>query len=430
MKSGIAGSRSYFVQVYELVERVSQLPIISYNTEDQTRISKITKALRTHDVNIWYDNGIHKISNEEWQEQIAIHIRDAEVVFFFITQGIFDKGNSFVKKEYELASRHAKQICVVMLDDINPRLIPPKYDFWWGDIQNRQCISASHRSETEIAEEMYKEYYRANRRNYNVQTGKKQSEPIMRHKDNSRLQIVTIILSVLLIAILGALTYSMIGSNSSENPAENPPDSTAENPPENPPETSDDASPAADPAASPAEDPAEETSPYESVILPQSVPDQYYFYNDHTYAFYDAERYHFTTYKEAADFCRDQGGHLAVINDGAENTYLFELLRETSDITAFFGYSDEDNEGDWKWSDGSSNYTNWTTYGHWDLPDNGKEWGGDEDYAEFNYERGKEGIPSDGTWNDAPFMENTSFFICEWDYDMTKAQEYKRSHDN
>ena len=26
MKSGIAGSRSYFVQVYELVERVSQLP--------------------------------------------------------------------------------------------------------------------------------------------------------------------------------------------------------------------------------------------------------------------------------------------------------------------------------------------------------------------------------------------------------------------
>ena len=27
MKSGIAGSRSYFVQVYELVERVSQLPI-------------------------------------------------------------------------------------------------------------------------------------------------------------------------------------------------------------------------------------------------------------------------------------------------------------------------------------------------------------------------------------------------------------------
>ena len=40
MKSGIAGSRSYFVQVYELVERVSQLPIemsanVSYEKEDR-----------------------------------------------------------------------------------------------------------------------------------------------------------------------------------------------------------------------------------------------------------------------------------------------------------------------------------------------------------------------------------------------------------
>jgi hypothetical protein len=31
MKSGIAGSRSYFVQVYELVERVSQLPNVRKN---------------------------------------------------------------------------------------------------------------------------------------------------------------------------------------------------------------------------------------------------------------------------------------------------------------------------------------------------------------------------------------------------------------
>ena len=77
---------------------------ISYNTEDQTRLSKIAKALRDHQVNIWYDNGIHRISDEEWQEQIAIHIREAEIVFFFLTQGIFEKKNSFVKKEYDLAT--------------------------------------------------------------------------------------------------------------------------------------------------------------------------------------------------------------------------------------------------------------------------------------------------------------------------------------
>ena len=60
---------------------------ISYNTEDQVRLSKITTALREHQINIWYDNGIHRISDEEWQEQIAVHIRDAEIVFFFLTQG-------------------------------------------------------------------------------------------------------------------------------------------------------------------------------------------------------------------------------------------------------------------------------------------------------------------------------------------------------
>ena len=39
---------------------------ISYNTEDQDRISRITKALRAYNVNIWYDNGIHRISDQGW----------------------------------------------------------------------------------------------------------------------------------------------------------------------------------------------------------------------------------------------------------------------------------------------------------------------------------------------------------------------------
>ena len=53
------------------------------------------------------------------------------------------------------------------------------------------------------------------------------------------------------------------------------------------------------------------------------------------------------------------------------------------------------------------------------MPDNGSGYGGDEDYAEFNYERGKEDqVPCDGTWNDAPFIDNTSVFICEWEYEL------------
>ena len=40
---------------------------VSYNTEDQVRLSKIAKELRAHQINIWYDNGIHRISDEEFK---------------------------------------------------------------------------------------------------------------------------------------------------------------------------------------------------------------------------------------------------------------------------------------------------------------------------------------------------------------------------
>lgn len=152
--------------------------------------------------------------------------------------------------------------------------------------------------------------------------------------------------------------------------------------------------------------------------LPSEKPDRFYYYNGHTYGIYDAEEYGLRSYNDCADFCRQQGGHLAVINNGDENSYLYNIISEDYKITAFFGYSDEEEEGEWKWSDGDSDYENWTRFGDWDLPDNGEEWGGDEDYAEFNYDAEEDWIPNDTTWNDAPFMENTTLFICEWDYEV------------
>lgn len=152
--------------------------------------------------------------------------------------------------------------------------------------------------------------------------------------------------------------------------------------------------------------------------LPTSLPDQYYSFEGHTYGFYDASCYGFQSYKQVMDFCSDQGGHLAVINSQEENNYLFNLVRQNYIKTVFFGYSDELIEGNWEWAYGNSTYENWTTYGTWDLPDNGYKYGGDEDYAEFNYERGKSGIPNDGTWNDAPFRSNTDVFLCEWEFDI------------
>ena len=431
---------------------------ISYNTEDQVRLSKITTALREHQINIWYDNGIHRISDEEWQEQIAVHIRDAEIVFFFLTQGIFEKKSSFVRKEYDLATRHAKKICIVMLDEINPALIPARYDFWWGDICNRQCIEATRLSEVSIADEIYKECCRAGIVNTNKQSQSGSSGSSTQPETRKKIPTAIIAIPVIFIVLIGMLGYRALSGTSKRT--EKPPATitattssagTADTSTAADTSTSSDAetstvanisassaadtstvadtsaSSAADTSAAPEDASTAGSMQSEHIYtiddLPKSLPDDFHLFRNHTYAFYDASRFGFTDYKQIADFCREQRGHLAVINDAAENSYLFKLLRETTDSTAFFGYSDEDNEGDWKWSDGDSSFTNWTTYGDWSLPDNGIEYGGDEDYAEFNYEKGKYGIPSDGSWNDADFMENTTLFICEWDYDVQKVQE-------
>ena len=163
--------------------------------------------------------------------------------------------------------------------------------------------------------------------------------------------------------------------------------------------------------------------------LPIAVPEEYYYYNGHTYAFYDASRYNFTSYDEVSEFCHNQGGHLAVINDRSENSYLYNLMKDNYSTTVFFGYTDKDEEGNWCWDGDESDYENWTRSGDWDLPDNGEGWGGGEwknggeDYAEFNYDRLKNwGAPNDTTWNDAVFMENTTIFFCEWEFDMREAE--------
>lgn len=130
---------------------------ISYNNEDQERLYGIMKHLERHEISIWYDNGIKRVSDEEWKEQIAIHIREASILFFFISKGIFVKSDSFVRKEYDLAVRHSKKMCIVLLDEIDNKIIPAKYDFWWGEIQNKQCINTKGLSDEDISNKIWEE---------------------------------------------------------------------------------------------------------------------------------------------------------------------------------------------------------------------------------------------------------------------------------
>ena len=199
-------------------------------------------------------------------------------------------------------------------------------------------------------------------------------------------------------------------------------EATPETAPEPTPEPAAEATP--EPAPEPIPEPAAEAPPEpapepEPVPQPSSMPELYYTYNGHTYGFYDAERYKLNSYDDVAGFCRSQDGYLAVINDQGENNFLFDIVQSNYHDTAFFGYTDEADEGSWEWEKGNSNFDNWTVYGQ-NQPDNGSGYGGDEDYAEFNYERDTMS-PNDGTWNDAPFRDNTNTFICEWDYDWTKG---------
>lgn len=126
-------------------------------------------------------------------------------------------------------------------------------------------------------------------------------------------------------------------------------------------------------------------------------------YGGHHYMVYQGVA---STFENAKEYCENLGGHLAVINNEEENTAIFNYMRNLGVENAYFGYSDAENEGAWKWYGDESRYTNW----HQNEPNSENS---HEDYAMFYYKY------NDGTWNDGDFGGNTvnggTNFICEWD---------------
>lgn len=140
---------------------------------------------------------------------------------------------------------------------------------------------------------------------------------------------------------------------------------------------------------------------YENITIPVSAV----YNNGSYYQIYN----NCTTWQEAKTYCRSLDGHLAVIDDEAENSFLYEYIISQNIKNAYFGYSDADVENEWSWLDGySSDYENW----HSGEPNSENA---NEDYAMFYYKF------SDGTWNDGDFGNRTvngeKYFICEWDFD-------------
>lgn len=94
-----------------------------------------------------------------------------------------------------------------------------------------------------------------------------------------------------------------------------------------------------------------------------------------------------STWIDAEAAAIGMGGHLTAINDEIENTWVWETFGSDPDqIGLWIGYTDEDTEGNFTWTNGDT-----TTFTAWKSGEPNNEFGV-EDYA---------GLWG-GTWNDLP----------------------------
>lgn len=113
---------------------------VSYNSEDAIRVGDIAKTMSYSGINLWYDHGIEYGDN--WETTITEKIQNAQAIILFFTKGILQKNNSYVQKEYKMATQfYDKKVYIVMLDEIKNEEVPVEKVSWWIDINERQCIA-------------------------------------------------------------------------------------------------------------------------------------------------------------------------------------------------------------------------------------------------------------------------------------------------
>lgn len=115
---------------------------LSYNNEDAERVALVAKTMFHSGINLWYDFGISYDS--KWEKTIAEKLKDSQAVILFFTKGILSKENSFVQKEYQMATKFFKRkVYIIMLDKIDDNDIPVDKVSWWIDIQSHQILDGS-----------------------------------------------------------------------------------------------------------------------------------------------------------------------------------------------------------------------------------------------------------------------------------------------
>lgn len=115
---------------------------VSYNSEDVDRVGPIAQRLFHGNVPLWYDFGLEY--GEKWETQISGRIKDCQALILFFTKGILTKSLSYVRKEYEMATKYfGRKVYVVMLDKIENSDVPFDKVPWWIDVQEHQSIFAA-----------------------------------------------------------------------------------------------------------------------------------------------------------------------------------------------------------------------------------------------------------------------------------------------
>lgn len=113
---------------------------VSYNNEDADRVGPIAGAMSDSGVNLWYDHGIEY--GDDWETAITEKIQHAQAVILFFSRGILPKSNSYVQREYRMATQFFnRKVYVVLLDDIKKEEVPVDKVAWWIEINETQCIS-------------------------------------------------------------------------------------------------------------------------------------------------------------------------------------------------------------------------------------------------------------------------------------------------
>lgn len=113
---------------------------ISYNNEDSGRVGTIVRELNALGIPMWYDCGL--VYGDEWERQIAAHIRSCKAVIMFITKNLFlREKRSYVYKEYRMAKMCNTKVYVVMMDKISDKDIPEDLWSWWIDLTDLHCIT-------------------------------------------------------------------------------------------------------------------------------------------------------------------------------------------------------------------------------------------------------------------------------------------------